>query len=107
MALYTFTCKDDGSEIDLVYSMSDAPEFGTKIRRDGKTYERLIQSLRTATVGAAPAYCFKSVQVEDFHPAAPHHDAEGNACFDNKQQVREFVAKTAENDLSWQMDGRK
>lgn len=107
MPMYPFTCDETGETIDIFAEMREAPPIGATIEREGRTFRR-IPTLPMEPV--IPEYRFKSVQVEPWHPAAPYHDEEGQACFTKKEEVREFCKATQDvggaHELQWHMDGR-
>lgn len=81
----------DGSRILETMRMSDAPKFGARIRRNGKTYVRVPS--RPGSVKVAPNVGFSSISLPLNWPYAPRHDADGQAVFHSKREVSEALAR--------------
>jgi hypothetical protein len=107
MPAYDYLCDETGEMLEVIKPMTEAPKIGHRLRRNGKTFRRIPPGKVVANV--APEYSFESPQVALYHPDAPYHNAEGEACFRTKNEVREFCAKTQGDgvDLGWHMHGRK
>lgn len=90
MPLYPFRA-DDGTEIERLYPMREAPPLGTEIEQDGKVYRRVVA--RMAGIQDRGFMPFVDMTVMDHHPAAPRVNKDGRPVFLSQREVNDFIAR--------------
>lgn len=91
MPLYPFQC-EDGSKVDLLFSMFDAPSIGTTIERDGKRLTRLASDAQIDPAHNRHQYPYVSQALPRGLPGAPHNRL-GQPIVKSKRHERELMAR--------------
>jgi hypothetical protein len=92
MPMYEFEHKPSGERREFFYDMADAPEFGGKVRRDGKTWTRIFG--QGPQLGPVWSRRFVAHSQEPGDPDAPHHvGPERIPAFTTQKEVDEYAAK--------------
>lgn len=85
---------DDGSVIEIICSMLEAPPIGHRIKKDGKEFVR-VPSIPGVRV--APKSTIVSWTTDPNDPDAPHQvdfgDGTKLTAFDSRREIDEWVAK--------------
>ena len=80
-----------GEQRSEYYDAAYAPRIGTQVELDGEIWTRIPAF---GSVRARMPVHFTSQQIEPWHPAAPRHNAHGEAQFQSRKEIRDFEAKT-------------
>ncbi len=92
MPTYSFRADDD-EVIDEYFPMSERPDYGQAIKRNGKVYRRIVE------LSGAFKREFEHVshQIPRWHPDAPYHvqsgKDRGKCAFKTERECEEFSAK--------------
>lgn len=88
--LYPFEA-DDGEQIELYYSMNDAPKIGEVVDVNGKPFKRVFSNLPVVHDYKWEPYA--SRQLPRWHKGHKKFNKKGMPVFETRQQEREFAAK--------------
>ena len=80
-----------GEQLSEYYDAAYAPRIGTQVELNGEIWTRMAAF--GSVKGRRPVHV-TSQQIEPWHPAAPRHDAHGQAQFNSRKEIQEFEAKT-------------
>ncbi len=92
MPMYEFEHKPSGERAEFFFDMEDAPAFGGKVRRDGKTWTRVFGSGPQLSPVWSREFVAHSQEPGD--PDAPHHwGPERLPAFRSQKECDEYAAK--------------
>lgn len=91
MPYYEFLHKPSGAVREEFFDMEDAPKLGSTLRRDGRTWTRIMSKVQLAPIWSRT---FIAHSQEPGDPDAPHHvGPERLPAFTSQKECDEFAAK--------------
>lgn len=91
MPMYEYVHKPTGDRIEEFHSMEDAPPLGSTIRRDGRTWVRVMSVPQLAPIWNRRFIAHSQAPGD---PDAPHHvGPERLPAFTSQRECDEFAAK--------------